>query len=286
MHMRLPRLLRAVATLGLLLAMAACGAKVELHHGLQERDANEVIAALQLRGIAASKVANKQGYSVSLAESDLATAVSVLQESGLPRSTYSRMGEVFRKDGMISTPAEERGRYLYALSQELESTLSQIDGVVLARVHPVLQERVTPGEAALQPSCAVMIKYRAGWDPDAYEDRIRRLVMAGIPGLAATSPERISIVFVAASEEDTAAPSGHAPAGASAKPAVQSGSPSVVLWLLGALVTMALLGGGVLAWYQRQRAQTRAAQAPVIDVEDDLAPDAASPAPAFPQAAP
>jgi type III secretion protein J len=283
-----------IAALCLLLSLAACGANIELHHGLLEHDANEVIAALQLHGIHAAKLANKQGYSVAVAESDLATAVSVLQENGLPRGTYSRMGEVFRKDGMISTPAEERGRYLYALSQELESTLSQIDGVVLARVHPVLQERVTPGEAAMQPSCAVMIKYRSGWDPDAYEERIRRLVMAGIPGLAGAAPERISIVFVAASSEEDAVPHGLALGNANARAdhadhveqadssaarnttrisatSATTSAATSVLWLVGAGMMLAAALAGVFAWFRfgpgRQRRASTEGREPIKRME-------------------
>ncbi|WAC75187.1 type III secretion inner membrane ring lipoprotein SctJ [Roseateles sp. SL47] len=180
----------------LTLALAACESGAELYGGLSERDANDITAALSDHGIHAQKTAQgKQLFSVTVPSSDFSRSVALLHAVGLPNSSFARMGDIFKKDGMISTPTEERARFLYALSQELESTLSQIDGVVLARVHPVLPERVVPGEPVLPSSCSVLIKHVPGWDTTAYEARVRKLVLASIPGLADT-PEKIAVVFV------------------------------------------------------------------------------------------
>src|SRR5690606_20471048 len=105
----------------------------------------------------------------------------------------------------ISSPLEERARYIYALSQEISGTLSRIDGVVFARVHVVLPERGVAGEPGVQSTAAVFIKHQAGYDLDLLQPQIRRLVTNSIPGL---SPERVSIVFVAAqsSPSDAAIP--------------------------------------------------------------------------------
>jgi type III secretion protein J len=178
------------------LTLVGCNASSELYGGLSERDANDITAALSDHGIQATKSAQgKQMFAVSVPASDFSRAVALLHAVGLPNSSFTRMGDIFKKDGMISTPTEERARFLYALSQELESTLSQIDGVVLARVHPVLPERVVPGEPVLPSSCSVLIKHIPGWDTAAYETRIRKLVLASIPGLADT-PEKVAVVFV------------------------------------------------------------------------------------------
>ena len=179
----------------LTLSLLGCSNSASLYSGLSESDANEIVAVLLEKSISAHKSQTKQGFSVDIREADLSAAVFLLKEKGLPRNSFARMGDIFKKDGMVSTPVEERGRYIYALSQELESSLSQIDGVVLARVHPVLQERSVPGGPIQPSSCSVLIKYRAGWSPDAYEDRIRKLVLSSIPGLA-NFPSAVSIVFV------------------------------------------------------------------------------------------
>lgn len=180
----------------LVVLLAACGSKIDLYTGLSEQDANEVVLALMQVGVQGEKVASKQGVTVRVPEDGLANAVAHLSRVGLPRNSFKRMGDVFKKDSVVSTPVEERSRYLYALSQELESTLSQIDGVILARVHPVLPERLVPGEAAMPSSCSVLIKHRSDWNPSQYEDRIRRLILSSIPGLSRATPSAVSIVFV------------------------------------------------------------------------------------------
>lgn len=132
--------------LGLLLAvlMAACAPKVELMAAIPESDANEVLGALQNAGITAEKVPGKEGMvGLQIAADQLGRAMELLREKGLPRERFAGMGQVFKKEGLISSPLEERARYLYALTQELSGTLNQIDGVIVARVHVVLPERST-----------------------------------------------------------------------------------------------------------------------------------------------
>ncbi len=238
----------------LVLALSGCNTSSELYGGLSERDANDITAALSDHGIQASKSAQgKQMFSVSVPTSDFSRSVALLHAVGLPNSSFTRMGDIFKKDGMISTPTEERARFLYALSQELESTLSQIDGVVLARVHPVLPERVVPGEPVLPSSCSVLIKHIPGWDTAAYEARIRKLVLASIPGLADT-PEKVAVVFVPSEPlsmrqktREGLLAGGDNVAAASSPPASSSAAEHWRGWLIG--LTAVLLGvGGPSAW--------------------------------------
>jgi type III secretion protein J len=221
--------------------MAGCGGEIELHSGLNEADANEVVAALTAVGIDPRKAQEKKGVSVRVPTAQLSAAVAALRAQGLPRNAFARMGEVFKKDGMISTPMEERGRYLFALSQELESTLSQIDGVILARVHPVLPERTLPGEPAQASSCAVFIKHRPDFDAVLYEERIRQLVAAGIPGLAQGGRTKVSVVFALAGA-----------AGGSGSMSTESVSALMIgIWALCALAVLCIAALGLLAWPRR-----------------------------------
>ncbi|WP_367144256.1 type III secretion system inner membrane ring lipoprotein SctJ [Pantoea stewartii] len=180
------------------LLLFGCNDQVELNHGLTENDANEVAAELGLYHIQAEKRMSKDGISVLVDAAELIRAVHILDVAGLPRPARTNLGEVFQKNGVISTPLEERARYIYALSQEVESTLSQIDGVVVARVHVVLPERVAPGEPVQPASAAVFIKYRPELDPDVIEPRIRQMVASSLPGLAGRPDKDLAIVFVPA----------------------------------------------------------------------------------------
>jgi len=175
-----------------------CNDQVELNHGLTENDANEVAAELGRYHIRAEKRASKDGITVFVDSPELNRAVHILDAAGLPRPARTNLGEVFQKNGVISTPLEERARYIYALSQEVEATLSQIDGVIVARVHVVLPERVAPGEPVQPASAAVFIKYRPDLDPDVIEPRIRKMVASSLPGLAGRSDKDLAIVFVPA----------------------------------------------------------------------------------------
>jgi type III secretion protein J len=241
------------AALALAGLIAGCGGSTDLYTGLNEKDANEVTAELDRHGLPASKAsAGKQLFAVRVPQDRFATAVAILQAAGLPRSSFNRMGDIFKKDGMISTPTEERARFLAALSQELESTLSQIDGVVLARVHPVLPERVVPGEPVLPSSCSVLIKHMPGWNTASYEPRIRKLVLASIPGLA-ESPEKIAVIFVPAESASAA--------GRAADDATAADRISPIGWILGVMAVAIGIGGpaGWLLWQRRRPVVTRAA---------------------------
>jgi type III secretion protein J len=189
----------------LLCALAACSKEVPLQTGLTDPDANEILSLLRQSGITATKSRDKTGVALSVRDTDLARASDLVRAAGLPKRNLALLGDIFKKDGMISTPLEERARYLHGLSQELEYTLSRIDRVVLARVHVVLPERVAPGEPVKPSSASVFIKYRPPLDEDLIVPRVRRLVMTSIPGLAQEVDERkLSVVLLPADAPEAA----------------------------------------------------------------------------------
>lgn len=181
-----------------ILYLAGCTERVELHGQLTEQEANQVIAELADKQISAQKISTKNAVAVRVNSADIHRAVKVLEAAGLPQAKRSNLGDIFRKEGVISTPLEERARYIYALSQELEATFSKIDGVIIARVHVVLPERVAPGEPVQPASASVFIKHDSRLDPDSIQSRVRKLVASSIPGMASAvdNPHKITTVFV------------------------------------------------------------------------------------------
>ncbi|MEM9058549.1 MAG: EscJ/YscJ/HrcJ family type III secretion inner membrane ring protein, partial [Pseudomonadota bacterium] len=133
------KLLTVLIVAGLL---AGCG-RVDLYTGLTEQQSNEVAAALIAAGISAEKTraSDKKGWAVRVPQASMPHAMSVLKAAGLPSSEYASLGELFERKGFVSSPLEEKARYLHGLSQELAHTLKQLEGVVVARVHIALPEQ-------------------------------------------------------------------------------------------------------------------------------------------------
>lgn len=192
----------APRALALALALAVAGCNVELYSNLSEIEANQMLAVLMSNGIGAQKVAKgKDGFTVSVDERDMLRSIALLTDRGFPKSTRESIGKVFQKSGIMSSPFEERVRYIYALGEEVAQTLSQVDGVVTARVHIVLPDAPQLGQAVKPSSAAVFIKHQPGVDLDFFVPQIRRLVSSSIEGL------EYSAVTVVLSE---AAPTKHA----------------------------------------------------------------------------
>ncbi|WP_313625255.1 type III secretion system inner membrane ring lipoprotein SctJ [Achromobacter sp.] len=227
----------------LLLALAACGSRVELFSAANESEANEVLSVLLDAGISAQKATTKTGVAVSVDSQQVARALDILRARGLPRERFDGMGQIFRKEGLVSSPMEERARYIYALSQELTNTLSQMDGVLAARVHVVLPERGGVGENTTPSTAAVFIKHQAGYTLDALQPQIRKLVTHAIPGL---TEDRVSIALVSA--QPSAAGAGGPATRQVMGIEVVEGSASTLTVLLGALVLLVLALAGAIGF--------------------------------------
>lgn len=244
-----------------LLFMAGCGAKVELLANIPERDVNDVMAELINKGVIATKIAGKEGNaSVQVPQADVARAIDILRVAGLPRESFKAMGQVFTKDGLISSPTEERARYLYALSQELSGTLTNIDGVLFARVHLVLPERGTGLEKGSPSSAAVFIKHRAEYDIEVLQPQVRRLVANSIPDLTA---DRVTVVLVSTSAKAPPAPDLISVMGVQVPPAI-AGDLQLRFWIMIGLVFALLAGLGALFFQMRKSKSAESASGEVV----------------------
>ncbi|ALM86423.1 type III secretion system inner membrane ring lipoprotein SctJ [Bordetella sp. N] len=263
---RLLRLPRAVCLLGAggrisrarclpllfvcLTALSACGADVDILTMSHEGDANEVMSTLLNQGITPSRTSTKAGIVITVPSSAMGKALEVLREAGLPRERFEGLGKTFQKEGMISSPIEERALYVYALSQELANTLSKIDGVVVARVHVVLPEPAGVDRVATPAKAGVFIKYHADQPLDAVLPQLRTMVTHAIPGLTA---DNVSIALIpAASAKEFADPP---PVKRILGVAVAPDSVAKVEWLIVGLVAATLLSAsaGGLFWWRHGR---------------------------------
>ena len=174
--------------------LAGCS-RAPLYTDLTESQANEVQAALLAAHIDAQKTAmtKSKGWSIAVAHSAIPQAMAVLEAAGLPRQSLRTLGDVFPKESFVSSPLEERARYIFALSQEVQQTLMQLDGVVDARVHIALPERSLLDDRPQSASASVVIIERPGANLELRETDIKAIVTDGIEGLKDVN--RVTVKF-------------------------------------------------------------------------------------------
>lgn len=176
------RLSKSILALTCLLAFAGC--RIEVYDQLSQRDANEMTALLLTAGVDAKRTRHKDGtFAVEVDEGSFAEAVMLIDQSGLPKPKFATMTDVLSDDRLIASPSEERARLNYAVSQELSRTVSEIEGVVSARVH-----LATPSDDPLsrnesKSSASVAIHHRRNFATAGIVPRIKVLVANAVDGL-------------------------------------------------------------------------------------------------------
>jgi type III secretion protein J len=226
------RFVRRVSTiLAACLVLSAC--KMELYSDVTQDEANEMLMVLAEASIEASKVLGSDKlWKIEIEKADLARSVRALRSQGLPRERYASMGEVFKKEGLVSSPSEERVRLMYAMQQELSNTLSRIDGVVRARVHVAIPAN-DPLASNIKPaSAAVQVLHRPDAKLDPIGAAIKELVTRSVEGLPY---DNVSVVFL--------------PIARTAELSARGSDPvwTVMLLSLGSIVSVAI-AGALIVW--------------------------------------
>jgi type III secretion protein J len=171
----------AVACLWALM-LTACNK--ELYGNLDQHEANEMFAKLLRHHIPAEQMVGKDGrFSVMVDERAVADAVSVLDAYGLPKPHFLTICDVFKKEGLVSSPIQEKMQTVCALDQELSHTISDIDGILLAEVHVVPPDNDPLRQQSLVAQASVAIHYADGTPIDDLKPRIQALVANSVPGL-------------------------------------------------------------------------------------------------------
>jgi type III secretion protein J len=223
-----------------LLVLLIAGCKMDLYTKVKEPDANEMLAVLLAAGVDAEKMTPDAGktWTVKVEKEDIVRALDALRANALPREQRPTMGELFKKEGLISTPTEERVRFIFGIEQGLSDTVSKVDGVIVSRVHIVLPNNDPLAQHMKPSSASVFVKHRREANVRELVPAIKNLVVHAVEGL---TYDQVTVTMVSAgSATDNAL-----------QPAEQVALPekhSVNWWAWGAglLVTLIILALGTV----------------------------------------
>jgi type III secretion protein J len=181
--------------LALSLLLTACTG-TPLYSNLTEQQANEVLAALLRANLDADKMrtaGNDPVWTVHVSSEQFDQAMTVLRASGLPSAAKESLGDVFKKEGFVSSALEEKARYIYALEQGFEATIMGIDGVVNASVHIALPERDLLTDEVRPARASVTIIKAPTAKIEQQKANIISIVKNGVEGL--DSADNITVIF-------------------------------------------------------------------------------------------
>jgi type III secretion protein J len=188
---------RFLVFLSFLLLLASCESRRTIVNGLDEKEANEIVVFLSTRGINVNKVRSAEAagpggaqiprFDISVKEDQATEAMSLLNQSGLPRRRGQSLLGLFANVGLVPSEMQDKIRYQAGLGEQIASTLRKIDGVLDAEVQISFPEEdpLRP-EAEKKPiTASVYIKHSGVLDdPNAHLiTKIKRLVAASITGL-------------------------------------------------------------------------------------------------------
>lgn len=174
----------------LVLALVLAGCRSQIQHGLDERDANEIVSVLVARGFDVQKVAEKgkkPTWAIEVTDDRATDALRVLTELKLPRPQRTTTRDVAQQSGLIDTPGAEKLRQLEALEGDIEQTIETMDGVVSAGVELVVPLAPRPGVTATPSKASALLRVH----PASLEritqqrEQLKSLIAGSVEGLKA-----------------------------------------------------------------------------------------------------
>src|ERR1700733_15276282 len=147
-------LLIAIALLGL----TGCHSNQAIVHGLDERDANEILVLLAENNIPAHKVEQTASlgggggpkivlWDVTVSSENVEQAMHFLNANGLARRSSQNLLTLFSATGVVLSEMAEKIRYRVGLADTIANLLCSVDGIVDADV-----ELSYPKQDVLEPT--------------------------------------------------------------------------------------------------------------------------------------
>lgn len=235
------------------LFLSGCN-RESVRNGITEDQANEMMAVLIFHEVAAKKVAREKGtFEVVVPKEDIGYALRVVMQYQLPRDpSQSPTCRIFKKEGMISAPIEDRARWMCSKSQELEKAiLHGIDGVVTVTARVSYGERDALAEKMDPPHASIAIKHRKDARIDI--DKIKAIAKDSNAGIDASNVSVHLFDAEVIPRKGRSAPADNA----------ATGTTLSATWVgvIGLFVLLAGIGhwlyssGIVVKWFARRRAQ-------------------------------
>lgn len=190
-----------------LLSFSGCQ-RMDLHHNLEEIEADELLVILHQNGIDARKekevVGQDVSWKISVKEADGAKARQILIANNLPHRKELGLSGVYKEKGLIPTPDEQKARYLLALKGEIINSLHKIPGVVDVDVVlnvPNENEFAEMDPVKKRPTASVVVKTKNDADvaQNVTEGKLQKFVANTVPNL---DPNDVTVIV---SRTDTGA---------------------------------------------------------------------------------
>lgn len=176
-----------------MLAFVLMGCSQQIHHNLDERSANEIVAVLAQDRVVARKVQTGDSWAIAVPGSQASRGLAVLSARGLPRRQTSYDELLEASGGLVPSADEERWRATAVAEAGIEETLLSLGGVYDAHVHAVIPQSEGRGlgrEAPRPPRVSVVLIERSS-RPAPPDDAVIAIIMGAVDGIA---PESIAIV--------------------------------------------------------------------------------------------
>ena len=177
--------------------LTGCSSQKVIVHGIDEREANDIIVYLSAKGVEAAKIkaevasggggAEEPKWDIGVGADDYDRALSLLGAGGFPRRKGENLLSIFAKGGLVPSDLEEQIRYQAGLGEQIANTIRKIDGVLDASVQLAFpkQDPLNPQKTVGDVKASVYVKHTGVLDDPNTQliPRIRRLVSSSIPDL-------------------------------------------------------------------------------------------------------